>query len=84
MPARTRARKRPQLRTSMQVGMDADQHRLIGRAASVRHQPFSTFMRDAAIEKANRVLGIETATADTLNPALADDGDRGTSAAAVA
>lgn len=53
------ARKRPRLRTSMQVGMTGDQHRLIARAAAVRMQPFSTFVRDAAVREANRVLGIE-------------------------
>jgi len=46
-------------RVTMTVNFSGGSIGPVARAAKLRHKPPSTFVRDAAIEVANRILGLE-------------------------
>jgi uncharacterized protein (DUF1778 family) len=62
MPDETPRRKSDD-RMVLPVSIPTPARRLLKRAADRRHTSLSAFIRDAAVREANRVLGIEPATA---------------------
>lgn len=54
-------RKRAEAGAVLPVRLPKATKRLLDRAALRRHKSVSGFVRDAAVEEANRVLGIESA-----------------------
>lgn len=65
MPARKR---QPNMRAVISISLPPDTGRLLGRAAGIRHQSLSGFIRDVAVREANRVLGIEPTPAPQVDP----------------
>lgn len=67
MPAQ---KKNPNLRAVLAVSLPPAVGRLLTRAAAKRHKSVSAFLRDAAVEEANRILGVEpTETEQPTEPA---------------
>src|SRR5438045_477521 len=78
-PARSAVPSEPGMRVTMTVNFSPEVGSLIAKAAKIRHQRPSVFVKDAAVQEANRVLGIEPPrdAADHGGEEHADGDERG-------